>query len=172
MEASPRGFRYALLSLFVAFHGSAIVTAPLPRAELSAPVEDLVEPWVRILRLGNQWKFFSPDPVAAFSLGYEVDVGGQWRSYEVEEFDSGNGGVAFRYWKMFADLEDYPELERSAARFLCRRHAALDPERIRFLYRLRKFLLPGSYLKGARMSDPDAWTVREREPIACGDTAA
>jgi hypothetical protein len=156
-------------SLFVLWHGLAMVVAAGPPSHAMANVYPIFRPYLRALQLDNQWGFFSPAPGNGRALRYTVEdaAGGSHQFRLTEELDRRHP-LFFRYTTLYANIEpDLPHYVTSAARHLCRRHADLTPVRVTFVVRHQLSISADSYAAGHRPLDEDYTRSESLEPVAC-----
>jgi hypothetical protein len=167
------GLTYAAMSIFVAWHTLATVTAPAPVA--SGIVQSLrvpLDPYLGIFGLDHQadhWGFFSPDPGKKDQLRYLIrDASG--KSHTFVPAATLNWFYPTYIW--FRDLYDVvldspDEYGQSYAARFCHEHASLRPVSITFLKVEEGDFKPADYLNGKRPMDPEFLTVRTLRRVGC-----
>ncbi len=167
---------YAAMSLFVAWHTVAMVVAPAPgTSDLIKGLRTVLDPYLHVFRLDNQWNFFAPD------VGEEGrDPLGVILRYVIEDdagtlhrFDPDAGlnwflpsSIWFHDW--YRALLDNPDdfAEEFAALF-CRRHADLHPVKIMLFEVDQQSYGPLDRLRGKQPLDAEFVKVAVVKSFAC-----
>jgi Fe-S-cluster formation regulator IscX/YfhJ len=144
-----------------------MLVAAAPGSATMAEVYPLFRPFLRAFDLEHDWGFFAPDPGTGHVVRYEVrDAAGDMHAFALtEELDRWDPAYFRRttlYTKISSSDSDYAA---GAVRWLCRRHADLDPRSIRFVVAHQQPVAPEEFLDGVDiMGDLD---VRHRDWRAC-----
>ena len=167
---------YAAMSLFVAWHTIAMVVAPASStSDLSKGLRVVLDPYLHVFKLDNEWNFFAPD------VGEEGrDPLGVMLRYVIKDdagtlhrFDPDAGlnwfhpsSIWFHQWHLA--LVEYPDDfgEKFAALF-CREHAELHPATITLFEVDEKSYGPLDRLRGKQPLDPDFVKVRTVKSFEC-----
>lgn len=163
---------YLAMSLVVGWHSFAIIVAPTPYGSTMVQMlRFLVQPYLSLFRLDNQWNFFVPVG-KHMQFRYVVeDAAGKRRVFiPVEEAsESIPRYVMWREFKyLYEGVMEAPEIRGEAiAALLCRRHASLNPVSISLLQVQELEFSPEDYLRGHRPLDPEFVTVNTLANIKC-----
>jgi hypothetical protein len=167
---------YVAMSLFVGWQTIAMVVAPSPST--SSPIKGLrivLDPYLHLLMLNNQWNFFAPD------VGEEgQDPLGLILRYVIEDntgilhpFDPNEGlnwfhpsSIWYHGWYL-AVLESPRDFGAEFAQLFCREHAELHPVKITFYEVDQQDYGPLDRLRGKQPLDPDFIKVLRLESFAC-----
>ena len=154
LSTSPRlrGLRYALASLFVIWHAAAIMIAPAPRSYIKEQIYPWFAPYLTLFYLDNPWAFFAPDPATGRLLRYTLeDAAGQKQDFLLSEALSRLDPASLRYVSLYLSIADKkPGYVDSAAKYLCRQHAALKPHAVAFTVAHQVYIPPIAYRSGVR----------------------
>lgn len=163
------GARAAALA-FLVWHGAAILLAPYPDSGIRRILRPVFEPYLRLAYLDHRWTFFGPRPDAGRLVRYEViGDGGPVQEFALSEAVDTASASWFRWMRLFdRAATGEPELQRSAAAWLCRRHADLRPRAVRFVVLHQLTLSPELSRAGVRPSDPEALWREPGDEIPCG----
>jgi hypothetical protein len=163
---------YLAMSLVVAWHSTALIVAPMPNGSTMAQTFGaLLQPYLSLLRLDNQWNFFVPvGRHAQFRYVVEDAAGKQ---HVFTPVDEASGSVA-RYvmWREFKYLYE-GVMEAPAIRgerittLLCQKHAALNPASVTLLQVQELDFWPDDYLRGRRPLEPEFTFVSTLTHIMC-----
>ena len=159
---------------FLVWHGAAIIVGPYPDSEVSRTLRPLFEPYLRIGYLDHDWTFFGPQPDAGRLVRYELILSdGTVREYPLSEAVDRNSPNWFRWMRLFDRVATGErELQSGAARYLCRRHAELEPRALRFVVYHQLTLSPDLYRAGVRPVDPEALSRVPGDEWPCRSTSA
>ena len=167
---------YAAMSLFVAWQTIAMVVAPA--SSTSGPIKGLrivLDPYLHILMLDNQWNFFAPDvgeegqdPLGVL-LRYGIkDDTGTWHRFDPN--DGSNwfhpSSIWFHGWYL-AFLENPGDFGEEFAALFCREHAELHPVTIMFFEVDEQDYGPLDRLRGKQPLDPEFIKVLTVESFKC-----
>lgn len=157
-------------SLFVVWHAFALVVAPFPPSYLSGSVHAAIFPYLSVLYLDTDWNFFAPTPAPGRFVRYVVQAGdGSSHAFRLTE-DRRPGPSAMRLRKVYDGIHpDRPEHYASVGRFLCRRHAGLEPVTVTFSVHRQIPITPEAYVAGRRPLDADLVEVETLSPVSCAD---
>jgi len=149
---------YAAMSAFVAWHGLATLTAPVPsEATGLQPLRNLFHPYLWLLSLDNDWDFFAPNVNRGYQFRYVVEsTDGTSRTF-VPTRDVSWYSPNFWWIRQWQDaIVDDPDLNADrAVALLCRKHAALHPTAISLVAVDQKEFSPRDWLAGKRPFSPD-----------------
>jgi hypothetical protein len=163
---------YAAMSLVVGWHSLAIIVAPTPDGSaIVQRLRALVQPYLSLFRLDNQWNFFVPVG-KHMQFRYVVeDAGGKRHVFvPVEEAaDSIPRFVMWREFKYFYEgVMEAPDIRGAAiVAMLCRKHASLGPVAISLLQVQELEFSREAYLQGYRPLDPEFVAVNTLASIKC-----
>ena len=167
---------YAAMSLFVAWHTVAMVVAPAPGAsDLIKGLRIVLDPYLHVFRLDNDWNFFAPD----------VDEGGRdplgvILSYVIKD-DAGNlhrfdaeaglnrfrpSSIWFHAWYL-ALLKSPDDFGEEFAALFCREHADLHPVTITLFEIDQQNYGPLDRLRGKQPLDPEFVKVTTVKSFEC-----
>jgi hypothetical protein len=155
-------------SLFVMWHAFALVVAPFPPSYLSGSVHAAIFPYLSVLYLDTDWNFFAPTPAPGRFVRYVVQArDGGSHAFRLTE-DRGPGPSAMRLRKVYDGIHpDRPEHYESVGRFLCRRHAGLEPVTVTFSVHRQIPITPEAYVAGRRPLDADLVEVETLPTVSC-----
>jgi hypothetical protein len=155
-------------SLFVVWHAFALVVAPFPPSYLSGRVHAAIFPYLSVLYLDTDWNFFAPTPAPGRFVRYVVETrDGGGHPFRLTE-DRRPGPSAMGLRKVYDGIHpDRPEHYESVGRFLCRRHAGLEPVTVTFFVHRQIPITPEAYVAGRRPLDGDLVEVETLPPVSC-----
>jgi hypothetical protein len=164
---------FVLTSMFLIWHTLALVIGPSPQSHLRDNLFGYFQPYLSLFRLNNAWAFYAPEPELGSVVNYKV-IG---EDGDAQEFDVYNDQLDrwsasyFRFNAFFNNIywqsEVYRRYRNSYIQYLCRRHAALNPESIVLVRINQTRLTHEDYLKGARPLDPEFIEVHTSQPVRC-----
>jgi hypothetical protein len=163
---------YLAMSLIVGWHSVAIIVAPTPaNSTIVQTLRFLVQPYLSLFRLDNQWNFFAPvGKHMQFRYVVEDAAGKRHVFIPVEEAsDSIPRNVMWRELKYFYEgVTEAPEVRGNAiVSLLCRKHASLNPVSISLLQVQEMEFSVDDFLQGHRPLDPEFVTVNTLANIKC-----
>ena len=155
-------------SLFVVWHAFALVVAPFPPSYLSGSVHAAIFPYLSVLYLDTDWNFFAPTPAPGRFVRYVIQArDGSSHAFRLTE-DRRPGPSAMRLRKVYDGIhQDRPEHYASVGRFLCRRHAGLEPVTVTFSVHRQIPITPEAYVAGRRPLDADLVEMETLPPVSC-----
>ena len=155
---------------FLLWHGAAVAVAPYPDSTVREILRPIFEPYLRLGYLDHCWTFFGPRPDAGRLIRYEIIREDESiREFALSEAVDRSSPSWFRWMRLFdRAATGGVELQRSAAGFLCRRHADLRPRAIRFVVLHQLALSPALYRAGVRPTDPEALWREPGAEVRCG----
>jgi len=164
---------YLAMSLVVGWHSFAIIVAPMP--DSSAMVQwfrFLIQPYVSLLRLDNNWNFFAPSVGKHAQFRYAVeDEAGQRHVFVPAEETSWSAPhyVMWREFKyLYEGIMENPEgYSAKVTALLCSKHASLKPVSVSLLQAQELDFWPEDYLQGYRPLDPNFVAVRTLTNAGC-----
>mgnify|MGYP006921588281 FL=1 len=160
---------YILASLFAVWHTGALIIAPAPESYLINSIYSVYKPYLSLFNINNGWAFFAPNPHTGVRMHYNiVDGDGHTHRFDFTGSLQRSATVFQRYTMM----QDYISLKAapytaSAGLYLCRRHADLQPQTIRFEFHRARVLTPEQFLAGQRATDADNLIIEMGDPISC-----
>jgi hypothetical protein len=163
---------FLAMSLVVAWHSFAIIVAPTPAGSTIVQTSRaLVQPYLSLFRLDNQWNFFVPvTKYTQFRYLVEDAAGKQHLFIPVEEpSESVSRYVMWREFKYFFEgVMEAPQLRAPRiGALLCQKHASLKPVAISFLQVQELDFWPENYLQGGRPLDPEFISVGTLANVRC-----
>lgn len=168
-----RALLWVLASLFLVWHSLVLVVTPAPSSYLQKIFQDLSWPYVRFFQLESGWGFFAPEPVRGKQLRYVVlDARNRRQEYRLTESLQRLSPSYLRYTTLYGNIHPgRPGLMKSAARYLCRRHAGDLPRSITFIVRHQLLITPEEYEAGKRSLTPEFIRTETLQPISCSSPA-
>ncbi len=161
---------YTAMSVFVAWHTLAMVVAPAPgTSDLIKGLRSVLDPYLHVFRLDNDWSFFAPDVASGIVLRYVIkdDAG------TLHRFDPDAGlnwlhpsAIWFRGWYL-ALLENPDDFGEEFAALFCRQHAELHPVAITLFAAEQKHYGPLDRLRGKQALDPEFVNVATVKSFEC-----
>ena len=147
---------YIAMSLVAGWHTIAIVTSPLPPGSgLVQFIRSLMQPYMRVFRVDNQWSFFAPKVGRGGEFRYVVEAS-DGKRHVIEPSEEPRQSIShyfmWREWKYLYDkVLDSPE-ERGylIAGLLCKKHSTLNPVSISLLRVNELDFTAENYLEGYR----------------------
>ncbi len=167
-----RALLWVLASLFVVWHSLVLIVTPAPSSYLQKIFQDLSWPYVRFFQLESGWGFFAPEPVRGKQLRYVVlNARHQSQEYRLTESLQRSSPSYLRYTTLFGNIHPgRPALMKSAAQYLCRRHAGDSPRSITFIVRHQLLITPEEYETGKRSLTPEFIRIETLPPVPCQPT--
>lgn len=134
-NGAPRRAALALGSAFVAWHAVAMLLGTAPPSYLHGELMPLFRGYIEALHIDGRWGFFAPNPSAGRLLRYRVErANGVSDEHPFTEALRRTDPAYLRFTTLSSAADsEYPEVQRSVAQALCRRHAALAPRHIHFV---------------------------------------
>jgi hypothetical protein len=164
---------YLAMSFVVAWHSFAIIVAPMPDSSTMVQwFRLLVQPYVSLFRLDNQWNFFAPSVTRQTQFRYAVeDAAGERHVFVPAEEVSWSlpHYVMWREFKyLYEGVMENPEgYGERVTTLLCRKHASLKPVSVSLLQAQELDFWPENYLQGQRPLDPAFVAVRTLTNAGC-----
>ncbi len=161
---------YAAISAFLAWHTLALVIAPAPNGSAVAQtLRPLLQPYLTLFRLDNQWDFYAPEVGNGLQFRYEIeDASGLRRSFTPTD---GLSWYHPDYWWFREWYEAVMYLPESYAdhfvTLLCRKHADLKPISITLQSFEVTGFTPEDYLNGKHPLDSDLVNVTTLKQAPC-----
>jgi len=165
-----RRLSYAAMSAFLAWHTAAMVIAPAPAASNAVQAARVpFQPYLGLFRLDNMWGFFAPYIGLESALRYVIeDNAGNEHLFKPTEGLNWFQPSFIWSWSLSEAVVWYPETYAdSAAAYLCRKHAALQPVAVVLLEAQASDFTPEDQLAGKRPTDPEFVTVKHVKRIKC-----
>jgi hypothetical protein len=161
---------YAAASVFLAWHTLALVIAPAPSSSLLiGTLRDLMQPYLTLLRLDNDWGFFGPNVLPGSEFQYVVEDADR-KTHDYSPSDELSWFHPSMYWfrSWYGSIISFPDLYADAAiSYFCRKHADLHPVSVTLLdYRGTGFTRE-DYLAGKRPMDPEFYVVHTVKEAQC-----
>jgi len=147
---------WTLGSAFVLWHSAALLLGTAPPSYLHGQLMPLFRGYIEALHLDGRWAFFAPDPTAGRLLRYRVEQRSGASSEFVFTESLRRADPAYLRFTTMSSAADaaYPEVMHSVAQMLCRRHAALTPQRIHFVGLQQIRITPEEVEAGEHALDP------------------
>jgi hypothetical protein len=149
------------MSLFVAWHTFAIIVAPAPSNSLTDSFRRVLQPYLTLFRLDNEWGFFAPNIGAGTLFRYVIEdkAGGTHTFNPAEQLSWYHPNYFwFRSW-YYAIMDDPDLYADDAAARLCKEHADLQPVAITLMEVEEKEFKSSDLLAGKVRTDPEFYTV-------------
>lgn len=160
---------YAAMSIFVGWHTFAIIVAPAPDSVATESLRVLLQPYLSLLRLDNQWDFFAPNVGEGSRLRYIIeDKDGQRHSFQPAEQLSWFHPNYFWVRAWYYAIMDDPDLyaDAAAVRF-CKEQAALHPVAITLLEYQEERFTQDDLFNGKSRTDLEFFTVNTIKYVKC-----
>src|SRR5262249_28767699 len=119
-----RGLVYTALSAFLVWHTLAIVVAPAPHSSvIAASLRRLLQPYLTLLKLENQWNFYAPNAGRGHQLRYVVeDAAGVGHSFTPSDDLSWAHALQWSVRALYDWIAESPDTYGdAAAAMLCRK---------------------------------------------------
>jgi hypothetical protein len=126
-----------------------------PGSDTMSKVYPVVEPLLDFLNIDNEWGFFAPNPDVGTVVRYRV-VDGSGATHELELHESLDrlDPMFLRYTTLYiAIVENADDYEPGAVRYLCRRHADLEPRSIAIVVAEQAVVTPEEFVAGTGILD-------------------
>lgn len=168
LHLSKRAKR-VLVSLFLVFHCTAMMTAPFPINRLRNYIYPPFEAYLHLLYMENYWAFFAPGPLFGRVVSYRLEtVDGRTITAPITARIDKRDPNFFRLSGIFDKTSKaYPDYVRSYALHICALSKKLSPKRVQFLSREPKLITEALYRVGRRPSEDDFGKVVELDWIDC-----
>jgi len=160
---------YLLMSVFVAWQTLAMVVAPAPDSHVSQALRVVLQPYLTLFRLDNQWDFFAPNVGEGSRFRYVIeDKDGQRHTFNPAEQVSWFHPYFFWVRGWYYAIMDDPDLyaDAAAARF-CKEQAALQPVAVTLLELQEERFTRDDFLSGKNRTDPKFFTVKTIKRVKC-----
>ena len=164
---------YLAMSLVVGWHSLAIIIAPAPDSSgMAQTLRFLLQPYLSLFRLDNQWNFFAPSPGRHLQFRYVVEDAAGKRHVFIPVDEASGSVPRYVMWREFKYLYEgvmeAPEIRSEPiGALLCRRHASLNPVSVSLLQVQELDFSPADYLQGHRPLDPDFVAVDTLANVKC-----
>jgi hypothetical protein len=163
---------YAAMSVFVGWHTLAMVVAPAPaESALVKFLRGLLQPYLALFYLDNNWDFFAPNISGTFEFRYVVKdstgIGHTFMPASKWSWFSPNS-IWFHAW-YDAVIEKTDIYGDAFGRLLCQEHAELKPVSIVLQALDEQEFRPDDLLDGKRPLDPEFIEVRRVKTVKCPD---
>jgi hypothetical protein len=161
---------YTALSAFLVWHTLAIVVAPAPDSSVIAhSLRRVLQPYLTLLKLDNQWNFYAPNAGRGHQLRYLVeDAAGTRHAFTPTDDLSWIHPSQWSFRALYDWIAESPDVYGDAAAAqLCRKHAALRPMAIVLIDLEQKDFWPADHLSGKRPLDSEFVTVKDLGRVAC-----
>lgn len=160
---------YAAMSLLVAWHTLAMVVAVSPDSEITRAARALVQPYLTLFNLDNDWGFFAPEVELNDQFRYVVeDAAGRTHEFiptdKFSRFDPRSIWLRDRYRAVVQSVDHYGD---ATVAELCREHVSLRPVAITLLAVEGKEFGPDDRRLGKHPLDPEFVTVHTLKTIRC-----
>ena len=159
---------YAAMSLLVTWHTLVMVVAVSPDSMITRAARALVQPYLTLFNLDNDWKFFV-DVGLSYQFRYAVeDAAGRTHVFiptdKLGRFDPNSIWLRDRYRDVMRSVHRYGDVTVAE---LCREHVALRPVAITLLAVEAKEFGPDDRRRGKNPLDPEFVTVHTLKTIRC-----
>ncbi len=126
--------------------------------------------YVNFFRIQNYWGFFSSITQPGAILRYTVeDASGRKHEFRLTEDLRRSDPNFFRYCSIHYSIQsEEGDYLSGAARYLCGKHLALAPARIRFTRVSQSLISPQEYVEGRRPMDEERIEVEPLDWVSCG----
>ncbi len=150
-----------------------MLVAAGPGSDTMAKIYPRVEPVLHLFNVDNEWGFFAPNPDVGTVARYRVtDSAGQEHEHALHEALDRWDPMFLRYTTLYmAIVESADTYEAGAARYLCRRHADLEPRTIAIVVAEQAVVTPEDYLAGTGILDGVDIEVRPARRCPDGELA-
>jgi hypothetical protein len=161
---------YTAMSIIVAWHTTAMIVAPAPPdSDLTQALRTVLQPYLTLFRLDNEWDFFAPTVGEGSRLRYVIeDKAGARHTFtpadELSWFHPNYFWFRAHYYAIMDEPENYAE--SAAARF-CEKHAALQPASITLQELQEERFTREDFLSGKNRTDPEFFTVKTVRRMRC-----
>ena len=161
---------YTAMSGFVVWHTLAIVVAPAPdNSVIASSLRRLLEPYLTLFYLDDNWDFFAPDVDRGKQFSYIIeDASGNRHSFvplkELNWFHPIYRRVGYWYDALVESPEIYSDF---VATLLCRKHATLHPVSITLVGIQEQDFSPEDQLNGKHPLDSDIATESTLKIAKC-----
>jgi hypothetical protein len=163
---------YAAMSVFVGWHTLAIVVAPAPEeSALVKSLRGLLQPYLSLFYLDNNWDFFAPNISGTFVFRYVVrDSMGVGHTFMPASNWSWFSPSYIWFHDWYGAVIDNPRIYGDAfGRLLCREHAELKPVSVALQALDEQEFRPDDLLAGKRPLDREFIEVRRVKTVKCPD---
>ena len=164
---------YLAMSLVVGWHALAVMLAPAPdNSEALQSLRFVLQPYLSMLRLDNNWSFFAPSVGKHAQFRYVVeDAAGTEHTFVPTEERSWSlaGYVLWREFKYLYEgiMEDPDGRGDAMGAFLCRKHASLRPLSVTLVEVREKDFWREDFLRGKRPLDSEFVIVNPLRRVEC-----
>jgi hypothetical protein len=163
---------YLAMSLVVAWHSFAIIVAPTPSGStMMQTFRAIVQPYLSLFRLDNQWNFFVPVG-KHMQFRYVIEDAGGKQHYFIPAEEAAGSIPRYVMWRQFKyfyeGVMEAPDVRGDRiVELLCQRHAALKPVAISLL-QVQELEFPlEAFRAGRRPLDPEFIVVNTLAKVNC-----
>ena len=160
---------YGAMSVLVVCHSVAMVVASAPESHITRSARSLMQPYLTLFRLDNNWGFFAPNVPRGRQFRYVIeDAAGTKHTFIPEEKVNRLHPNALWMLDRYKEIMDSPDLYGNAfAEASCREHAALRPVTITLLEVNQKEFSPLDRLDGKHPLNPEFIVLNTLRTIRC-----
>jgi hypothetical protein len=160
---------YVAMSTLVVWHTVAMVVAAAPESALTRSARALMQPYLTLLRLDNNWGFFAPNVPRGTQLRYTVEAAtGTKHTFipqdRVNRLDPNALFLLDRFKEIILSDELFGE---TAGQTYCRSHADLRPVSVTLIAVHQKEFSPEDRLDGKHPLDPEFIEVDTLRTVPC-----
>jgi hypothetical protein len=158
-----------LMSAVVVWHSLAMMVASAPSSDVTVAARAVLQPYLTLFRLDNNWGFFAPNVPVGVQFRYLVeDAAGTHHRFSPDVQLNRFHPMSIWMRDYYKSVMDAPDVHADAlAAELCREHAALRPLAITLLSVEQKEFLPADRLNGKHPLDDDFVTVTALKTVRC-----
>jgi hypothetical protein len=160
---------YVAMSLLVVWHTLAMVVATAPESDITRAARAVMNPYLTLFRLDNNWGFFAPDVPRGMQFRYVIEDAGGTRHTFIPEQSVGwlhpnSILVRDRYRAMMLSPDVHVDAMADA---LCRKHADLKPVNITLIEGEQREFTPDDWLNGRRPLDEEFVQLHTMRDTRC-----
>jgi hypothetical protein len=157
------------MSAFVTWHTFAMVVAPAPASHGTDALRAVVQPYLTLLRLDNEWDFFAPNVGEGSRLNYIVEdsSGGNHSFMPAETLSWFHPNYFWARSRHYAVIDEPGTYADAAGAMFCRLHASLQPVAVTLYEMQEESFTREDYLAGKRRTDPQFFTVKTIKRVPC-----
>ena len=157
------------MSAFVAWHTFAMVVAPAPESHSTDAFRAIVQPYLTLFRLDNNWGFFAPDVPRGWQFRYTIeDANGAQHTFIPENDLNRFHPNSIWFKDRYKEVLRYPEtFGETVGLELCRTHAALKPVSVTLLGVDQRDFSPDDRLDGKDPLDDEFIETGTLRTVKC-----
>ena len=160
---------YVAMSVLVVWHTIAMVVASAPESHITRAARSLLQPYLTLFRLDNNWGFFAPNVPRGRQFRYIIeDAAGTKHTFIPENYVNRLHPNSLWLLDRYKEIMDSPDLYGNAfAEASCREHAALRPVTITLLEVTQKEFSPLDRLDGKHPLDQEFIELNTLRTMRC-----